>query len=88
MVTLKIKDLSEQEIDRVLEMAWEDRTPFEAIEALFGLGEADIIKLMKQGMKRSSHEIWRKQANKVSDRQPHIGMSRAPQLAGGKVSKR
>lgn len=84
MVTLKIKDLSEQEIDRVLEMAWEDRTPFEAIEALFGLGEADIIKLMKMGMKKSGSEIWHKQAGKMSDRYQRVGSAGA----ASKISKR
>ncbi len=88
MVTLKIKDLSEQEIDRVLEMAWEDRTPFEAIEALFGLGEADIIKLMKMGMKKSGGEIWARQAGKISDRLQSIGAAGGRMVSGGKVAKR
>lgn len=53
-------DLSEQEIDRVIEMAWEDRTPFDAIERQFGLSEAMVIALMRKHMKRSSFEMWRK----------------------------
>lgn len=87
MVTLKIKDLSEQEIDRVLEMAWEDRTPFESIEAIFGLGESDIIKLMKLGMKKSGGEIWRKQANKVSDRMHADDMMGQSQIGKSKSLK-
>ena len=46
-------------IDRVIEMAWEDRTPFEAIEYQFGLKENDVRKLMRKNLKRSSFELWR-----------------------------
>ena len=53
-------NLSEQDIDRILQMAWEDRTPFEAIEAQFELTEKDVIALMRSQMKRSSFEMWRK----------------------------
>lgn len=48
------------EIDRIIEMAWEDRTPFEAIEAQFGIPEKEVIALMRKEMKRSSFEMWRK----------------------------
>ncbi len=48
------------EIDRIIEMAWEDRTPFEAIEAQFGIPEKEVIALMRTEMKRSSFEMWRK----------------------------
>ena len=48
------------EIDRIIEMAWEDRTPFEAIQAQFGLSEKEVISLMRKEMKRSSFEMWRK----------------------------
>jgi len=51
--------LKPDEISRVIEMAWEDRTPFEAIEASFGLREADVIRLMRQEMKPSSFRMWR-----------------------------
>jgi uncharacterized protein (TIGR03643 family) len=50
-------------IDRVIEMAWEDRTPFEAILVQFGLSEADTIKLMRKELKRSSFNLWRKRVN-------------------------
>ena len=45
------KELSESEVSRVVEMAWEDRTPFEVIEATFGLSEPETIKLMRRTMK-------------------------------------
>lgn len=51
---------TERDIDRIIEMAWEDRTPFEAIHFQFGLSESDVIKLMRQHMKSSSFRMWRK----------------------------
>ena len=56
-------NLSDQDIDRILQMAWEDRTPFEAIETQFGLPEKEVITLMRSQMKRSSFEMWRKRMN-------------------------
>ena len=47
-------------IDRIIEMAWEDRTTFDAIEFQFGLSEAEVIRLMRQQMKASSFRRWRK----------------------------
>ena len=47
------------DIDRIIEMAWEDRTPFEAIERLFGLSEAEVIKLMRRQLKPGSFKVWR-----------------------------
>ena len=55
--------LSELDINRVIEMAWEDRTPFEAIHVQFGLPEADVIRLMRSVLKRSSFNLWRKRVN-------------------------
>ena len=52
--------LSESEVSRVVEMAWEDRTPFEVIEATFGLSESETIKFMRREMKASSFRLWRK----------------------------
>jgi uncharacterized protein (TIGR03643 family) len=49
--------------DRIIEMAWEDRTPFEAIFAQFGYKEADVIKLMRASLKRRSFDLWRKRVN-------------------------
>ncbi|MEM9155591.1 MAG: TIGR03643 family protein, partial [Cyanobacteria bacterium P01_F01_bin.33] len=47
-------------ISRIVEMAWEDRTPFEAIEEQFGLSEADVVRLMRRELKPSSFKLWRK----------------------------
>jgi len=55
-----IEKITEIEIDRIIEMAWEDRTPFEAIEFQFGLKEMDVKALMRNQLKRSSYELWRK----------------------------
>ena len=52
--------LSAADVDRIIEMGWEDRTPFEAIEAQFGLAEKDVIALMRKMMKASSFRMWRK----------------------------
>ena len=46
-------------------MAWEDRTPFDAIESQFGVAEKDVIKIMRSNLKRRSFELWRK---RVTDR--------------------
>lgn len=53
-------DLDEIAIDRIIEMAWEDRTPFDAIKFQFGLAEADVKALMKKELKFSSYKLWRK----------------------------
>lgn len=52
--------MTPEEIDRIIEMAWEDRTPFEAIEFQFGLKENDVRDIMMKHMKRSSYNMWRK----------------------------
>ena len=54
-----VETLSEADVDRIIEMAWEDRTPFDAIEAQFGLSEQDVIALMRREMKPSSWRMWR-----------------------------
>lgn len=51
---------SESDISRIVEMAWEDRTAFEAIEVQFGLNESAVIDLMRRHMKPSSFRMWRK----------------------------
>jgi len=55
--------LTQEQIDRIIEMAWEDRTPFEAIEFQFGLNESAVIALMRTHMKASSFKMWRKRTN-------------------------
>jgi uncharacterized protein (TIGR03643 family) len=52
--------LSDADVSRIVEMAWEDRTPFEAIEAQFGLNESGVVALMRSYMKASSFRMWRK----------------------------
>ena len=55
--------LSIKDIDRIIEMAWEDRTSFEAIEMQFGLKEKEVIAIMRKEMKASSFKMWRKRTN-------------------------
>ena len=55
--------LLESEQSRVIEMAWEDRTPFEAIERLFGMNESDVIKFMRRNLKPRSFRLWRERVN-------------------------
>jgi uncharacterized protein (TIGR03643 family) len=56
----KLPPLDDQTRDRVIEMAWEDRTPFEAIEQQFGLSEKQVIAIMRRSMKPSSFKLWRR----------------------------
>ena len=56
-------DLQSSNIDRIIEMAWEDRTSFEAIQYQFGLSERDVIALMRKEMKLSSFRMWRKRVS-------------------------
>ena len=51
------------DIDRVIEMCWEDRTPFEAIEHQFGLKESDALKIMRSNLKPKSFKVWRKRVS-------------------------
>jgi len=55
--------LTERDLNRIIEMAWEDRTPFEAIEYQFGLKENDVRKLMRTHMKASSFRMWRERVS-------------------------
>ena len=55
--------MTAEEIDRIIEMAWEDRTPFEAINYQFGLSEAEVIALMRRELKPSSFKMWRQRVN-------------------------
>ena len=70
-----MKTLPSEDLDRIIEMAWEDRTPFEAIEFQFGLSEPQVIAVMRQRMKASSFKLWRK---RVSGRKTkHAAISRS-----------
>jgi uncharacterized protein (TIGR03643 family) len=52
--------MKQSDISRIIEMAWEDRTPFDAIEAQFGLNEQRVKQLMRDNLKSSSYKSWRK----------------------------
>ena len=58
-----MKNLSIEQIDRIIEMSWEDRTPFEAIKYQFSLSESEVIQLMRLQLKQSSFKLWRKRVN-------------------------
>ena len=59
MSVIEKHNLNPENIDRIIEMAWEDRTPFEAIEAQFGLKESEVIELMKLEMLPRNWKKWR-----------------------------
>ena len=89
--------LLDENIDRIIEMAWEDRTPFEAIEYQFGLPEKEVIQLMRQELKRSSFNRWRKRVNSgvsqkhLYKRNPEISRFKCKlqrQITRNKISKR
>ncbi len=90
-------ELSEKDIDRLVEMAWEDRTPFEAIQFQFEQSEADVIAIMRRQLKRSSFNLWRKRVNSgISQKHLHkrtAGISRFKcslqrTISMNKISKR
>ena len=88
--------LTDQEIDRIIEMAWEDRTPFEAIHFQFNLSEQEVIDLMRRELKEKSWKRWRKrvQGRKTkhvklrSDGVQRHKSSRQKQITGNRISKR
>ena len=55
--------MEQKDLDRIIDMAWEDRTPFEAIRLQFGFSERDVVSLMRKELKRSSFELWRKRVH-------------------------
>jgi len=89
-------NLDERAVDRIIEMAWEDRTPFEAIEYNFGVRESEVIKLMREEMKLSSWKMWRervqnratKHAKKRNFGLGNFKCSRQRRISGNKISKR
>jgi len=56
-------NLSESDISRIIEMAWEDRTTFDAIQAQFDINEQEVIKIMRNNLKLSSFKLWRKRVS-------------------------
>ena len=92
-----MEKLNSIQIDRIIEMAWEDRTPFEAILFQFSLNEKDVIKLMRSNLKESSFKRWRKRVNSgvsqkhLKKRNREINRfkcSRQKSITGNKISKR
>jgi uncharacterized protein (TIGR03643 family) len=73
-------ELNESDTARIIEMAWEDRTPFEAIESQFGLKEKDVIPLMRQWLKPASFRRWRK---RVSGRKTKHNALRSKEVLRG-----
>ena len=55
--------MNSNDIDRIIEMAWEDRTTFDAIKMQFGVDEKNVIKIMRSNLKRSSFKLWRKRVS-------------------------
>ena len=91
------KNFSVEQIDRIIEMAWEDRTPFEAISFQFGISESETIALMRTELKRSSFNLWRKRVNSgisqkhLKKRNPEIERfkcTRQRTISLNKISKR
>lgn len=85
------------DLDRIIEMAWEDRTPFEAIKIQFGLAESEVIALMRKELKRSSFNLWRKRVNsgvsmkhlaKRSEDVDRFKCTRQRSISMNKISKR
>ena len=58
-----MKSKSLEEIDRIIEMAWEDRTPFEAIFNQFNINEKELIAIMRNNLKKSSFKLWRERVS-------------------------
>jgi uncharacterized protein (TIGR03643 family) len=77
-------NLEAEEIDRVIEMAWEDRTPFDAIFSQFGLREADVKALMKKELKFSSYRLWRERVENCQTKHTH---KRNPEIDRFKCSR-
>ena len=92
----KRKALSEKEIDRIIEMAWEDRTPFDAIQLQFDLKEQEVITLMRREMKPKSFKMWRervqgRKTKHLKSRTSDVNRfkcSRQRNISNNKISKR
>lgn len=93
--TIEQAEWEEKHKDRIIEMAWEDRTPFEAIEFQFGLSEKQTIEFMRANSKLSSFRMWRK---RMASRKTKHASLRATEVirfkcsrqkaSGNKISKR
>ena len=89
-------EFTERELDRIIEMAWEDRTTFEAINFQFGISEQEVIDIMRREMKLSSFKMWRKRVQgrntkheKLRSEDIHrFKSSRQKHISGNKIAKR
>lgn len=100
MKTNDLPELTAADTDRIIEMAWEDRTPFEAIETQFSLTEQQVITLMRLNMKPSSFRMWRERVQgrktKHAAKSPILTEGDEPRfrsksqrtITGNKLSKR
>jgi len=96
LCTAMTKEFTEIELDRIIEMAWEDRTPFEAITYQFGISEQETIAIMRKHMKASSFRMWRKRVQGRKTKHSKLRendidrfkCSRQRQITGNKISKR
>lgn len=79
------REFNEAEVSRIIEMAWEDRTPFEAIAAQFGLNQDGVIKLMRANLKQGSFKLWRERTN--GQKTKHL-MLRDPAVSRHKADHR
>ena len=76
----KCKQFDEAELSRIVEMAWEDRTPFEAIELSFLINESAVITIMRSELKPRSFRLWRKRV--TSRKTKHLAL-RSPEVGRG-----
>ena len=89
-------ELTVNDIDRIIEMAWEDRTPFEAITFQFHVSEQEVITLMRREMKPSSFKMWRKRVQGRATKHEKLRVfekgrfkcSRQKQITHNSISKR
>jgi len=79
----KLEQFSEEETSRIIEMAWEDRTPFEAIDESFGIGEPEVIEIMRRSMSGKAFRNWRA---RVSGRKTKHSALRSPDVSRGYCS--
>ncbi len=91
--------MNQRDLDRIIEMAWEDRTPFDAILLQFGINEGDVIKIMRNNLKSSSFKLWRKRVKGRKTKHknlihypegvsPRFKCKMQRQITGNKISKR
>lgn len=90
------KNLTLTDQDRIIEMAWEDRTSFDAIEIQFGLKQQDVIKLMRTSLKGTGFRLWRKRTKgratkheaRSNEKMNRFKCSRQRTITHNKISKR